>query len=172
VARCEDHNLIVFVGFLKAFEGVGADIYSCPHCFTVGKGNLDFLITGVILDVINTVDEGLVQVEDYGLLCLMVFERWQLNGPCADVLLVSGRQCLYVLQRLKSLNQMIPVQFRALEIFNSVQSLLFIILSFLIILYHFFSLSLVLTSLNRKLRPYFLPALDRHTSPFLDLGHK
>ena len=70
--RCEHDHLELFVGLLQALHQVWAQIDTSTYCFFSREVNLKQDIRILRLDVINTVNECLVHVENEDLLVLRI----------------------------------------------------------------------------------------------------
>ena len=60
VARCEDHDLVLFVRFLQALQGVGSNVDASPHSFPVRKSHRNLVITRIVLYVIDAMHQRLI----------------------------------------------------------------------------------------------------------------
>jgi hypothetical protein len=60
VASCKNDHLEVLSSFFKAFDRVGSDINSCDGLLSIWKIDSNYVIYLLILEVLDTVDEGLI----------------------------------------------------------------------------------------------------------------
>ena len=79
VTGCENYNLVGFVGLLETFQSVRSDVDSSSYCFTIRESNLDFLVASIPFNIVYAVDQGLIQIKDYGFLHVREIERWELH---------------------------------------------------------------------------------------------
>ena len=79
VTGCEYYNLVGLVGLLEAFQSVRSDVDSSSYCFTIRESNLDFLVASIPFNIVYAVDQGLIQIKDYGFLHVREIERWELH---------------------------------------------------------------------------------------------
>jgi hypothetical protein len=52
----KDYYLVVFIGLFEAFEGIGSDVDASLDSLTIGEGDINHLITWIILNVIDAVN--------------------------------------------------------------------------------------------------------------------
>lgn len=56
VTCSKDYYLVVFVGFLEAFDGIGSDVNSCLDRIPVRKSDINYLVAGVVFNIIDAVN--------------------------------------------------------------------------------------------------------------------
>lgn len=115
----EYHNLVALVCAFEAFNRIRSDVDACFHCFTIGECDRNLLIVRASLNIIDTVHKRLIQIKDDSFLDVGCPVGWKLHWASLNVILVDRRECFDILKRLQGLNQVVPVKFRWLEIFNS-----------------------------------------------------
>jgi hypothetical protein len=106
VAGCEDDDLVVLVGILKALVCKRADVDSCIYRLSGWKVDGDQLVVASVDNVVNAVDECLVKVKDKGLLVHAGREEY---ASFVDLCLGGLGHILHVLQALEGLDQVAPV---------------------------------------------------------------
>jgi hypothetical protein len=70
VTSSEHHYLVFLIGFSQAFNGIGSHIDTCLYYFAIGEMNIEDLVRTLLLNVIHTVNQSLIQVKYQSLLLM------------------------------------------------------------------------------------------------------
>ena len=100
----EDDHLEVLIRCSETLNCIGPDIDPSIHCLPTRKRHRQNDIRVVRFRVIYTMDQGFVQVKNYGLL-MVVMAGWQAHHLVSQVGNVRGIQCVDVLDGLQRLDE-------------------------------------------------------------------
>ncbi len=73
----EDYNLIILVCFLEAFYSIRSNVDSCLNSFSIWESHINHMITRIILNIIDAMNQGFVQVKNYGFLNYRLKYKWR-----------------------------------------------------------------------------------------------
>ena len=107
MACSENNYLKLFVRFLEALHQIRSQVNASTDCLLPWEVNLKNYIRVLCFNVVDTVDQGLVHIEDQNFLVALTQCWWQVNELVSDVILPNESQI--VVDELKGLESVFEV---------------------------------------------------------------
>ena len=110
MACSENNYLKLFVRFLEALHQIRSQVNASTDCLLPWEVNLKNYIRVLCFNVVDTVDQGLVHIEDQDFLVALTQCWWQVNELVSDVILPNESQIVVdELKGLESVFEVLPV---------------------------------------------------------------
>lgn len=103
----ENDNLIELFGLLEAIVNVWTHVYACIDSFTLLELHRYWQVVWQIVNIVHTVDQGLIQIEYK---CFLKRWRWQHHWLLSNYFRVGWWSHLHIVKWLHCLNQVILMQ--------------------------------------------------------------
>lgn len=118
MACSENNYLKLFVRFLEALHQIRSQVNASTDCLLPWEVNLKNHIRVLCFDVVDTVDQGLVHIEDQDFLVTLTQWWWQVNILVSDVILPDESQIIVdELKGLESVFEVLSVQVHSIFVF-------------------------------------------------------